>query len=144
MTARIKGRYREAGEICQSLAAWGDAEPSVEAVIAVGSYVRGALTMSSDLDIVILTSAPEFFLDSTEWTRPFVGKASFVSARRWGPMSEVRVRRPSGLQVELGVSTADWAVLPLDAGTHRVLRDGSQVLFDRAGLAATAVRVARS
>ena len=144
MTARLKGRYREAGEICRRLAAWGEAEPTVESVIAVGSFAREALTMASDLDIVILTSAPEPFLHTTGWTRPIVGKSRFVSARRWGPMSEVRVRRPSGLQVELGISTLDWAALPLDAGARRVLRDGSRLLFDRAGAGATAIEVARS
>jgi len=144
MTARLKGRYREAGEICQRLATWGDAEPSVESIIAVGSYVRGSLTMSSDVDIVILTREPESFLNSTVWTRLVVGKAGFLSARRWGPVSEVRVRRPSGLQVELGIAAPDWVALPLDAGTRRVLRDGSRVLFDRAGLAETAIRIAQS
>ena len=144
MTARLKGRYREADEICWRLVAWGEAEPAVESIIVVGSFVRGALTMSSDLDVVILTSAPDSYLQATGWTRRVVGKSRFVCARRWGPMSEVRVRRPSGLQIELGISTPEWAALPLDTGSRRVLRDGSRVLFDRSGLGVTAIELAES
>jgi len=33
-----------------------------------------------------------------------------------------------------GMTTADWAVPPLDAGTERVIRDGMVVLFEQGNL----------
>jgi len=33
-----------------------------------------------------------------------------------------------------GMTSPEWAALPLDAGTERVLRDGFMVLFERGNL----------
>jgi hypothetical protein len=43
---------------------------------------------------------------------------------------ERRYRLRSGLLVEFGFASAGWAVVPLEAGTRRVLEDGHRVLFD--------------
>lgn len=40
----------------------------------------------------------------------------------------------SGLEVEYGFATPDWAALPLDAGTRRAVADGVKVLYDPEGI----------
>ncbi len=61
----------------------------------------------------------------------------WIGSRRWGPVEERRYRLRSGFHVELNYATADWAAIPLDPGTAAVLSDGSRILFDGCGLAAT-------
>ena len=43
-------------------------------------------------------------------------------------MHERRVRLPTGLDVEFGITSPSWAGLPLDQGTRRVLADGAVAL----------------
>jgi len=57
---------------------------------------------------------------------------SVVRRQQWGPyLTEVRIARPSGLEIELGVTATAWANLnPIDAGTRRVVSDGMRILHD--------------
>ena len=54
-----------------------------------------------------------------------------LSQTEWGPVTEWRFRRRSGLQVEFDVAAPSWAdVIPLDPGTARVISDGLQIVHD--------------
>ena len=46
-------------------------------------------------------------------------------------LTSLRVLYTSGLEVEFGLTTRDWARLPLDFGTQMVISDGINVLFER-------------
>lgn len=60
-------------------------------------------------------------------------------------MTERRVRLDSGVEIEFGFTQPTWAsVDPVDAGTHRVVRDGLRPLFDPAGLLARLVAAVAS
>jgi hypothetical protein len=37
----------------------------------------------------------------------------------------------NGVEVEYGITTPDWAAIPLDAGTREVISGGMIVLFER-------------
>ncbi len=43
-------------------------------------------------------------------------------------MHERRVRLPDGLLVEFGIATPEWAALPVDPGTAKVITDGCKIL----------------
>lgn len=51
-------------------------------------------------------------------------------SEQWGPMHERRIRLASGLVVEFGLTTPEWAALPLDPGTTPVLSDGCKIVVD--------------
>jgi len=46
----------------------------------------------------------------------------------------MRVWYSGGLEVEFGLCAEEWAALPPDPGTRRVLEDGFRILSDREGL----------
>jgi hypothetical protein len=100
----------------------------------VGSYAYDRPRLASDVDLVLLTSQPDRHAEGIDWIAHLDPSARLVRDRTWGPLRERRVRLRSGLQVELGVVSPDWASLPLDQGTARVLRDGCRVLYDPEGL----------
>ena len=112
---------------------WAAARPDVLAVGLAGSRARAAARPDSDVDLVVLTTGPDAYLEGG-WAAEAVGPAADVRTRWWGPLLERRFRLPSGLEVELGFAPAGWADVPVDPGTERVVDDGFVVLHDPAGL----------
>ena len=109
---------------------WSKKRKDVRAVALVGSYAREAATETSDVDLVIIAEKPRAYLDNTDWIRVF-GKAIAQKVEDYGKLTSLRVWYESGLEVEYGFTTRDWAQTPLDAGTQRVIEDGMRVLFEK-------------
>ncbi|SBT40379.1 nucleotidyltransferase domain-containing protein [Micromonospora auratinigra] len=127
-------RAREAALAVDIVTGWAAGRADVPGVVVVGSWARGAARMDSDVDIVVLTDNPGY-AEPEVWTGLLGGDLSRTA--RWGPLREIRVRRPSGFEIELGVVPLSWAGTdPVDPGTHRVISDGHRVVHDPAGLLA--------
>ena len=116
------------------VATWAAEREDVGGVVVVGSWARQAARMDSDVDIVVLTDNPRY-AEPSVWTGLLDGE--IVRLEQWGPLREVRVRRPSGFEIEMGVVPLNWADTdPVDPGTHRVISDGHSIRHDPAGLLA--------
>ena len=138
MSARLKGRRREVEKLVEAVGAWAAARADVAAFGVVGSYASRRPGMGSDVDCVLLTSNPELYGTWMGDSSP-LAPAQLIRHQQWGPVTEWRFRRPSGLHVEFNVATPSWAdVSPLDPGTARVVRDGLQIVYDPAALLARA------
>lgn len=84
--------------------------------------------MDSDIDIVVLTDAL-IHSEVETWTGMLNGNV--VRQQRWGPLREIRLLRPSGFTVEIGVAPLSWAdTEPVDAGTYKVINDGHLIVYD--------------
>jgi predicted nucleotidyltransferase len=129
MTARLKGRRRAAARVVSEVREWARGDDRVRAAALVGSYARGTERMASDVDLVILADDPDP-LTNASWFVALHPGARLVRSQRWGPIQERRYRLRSGLLVEFGFASVDWATMPLEAGTRRVLEDGHSILFD--------------
>ncbi len=112
---------------------WAAAHVDVQAVALVGSYARGTAREDSDIDLVILTEQPGKYLDDLEWTREF-GEVEKHQTEDYGKLISLRVFYENGPEVEYGISTPDWAAVPLDPGTREVIDDGLIILFERGKL----------
>ena len=112
---------------------WSRRRKDIRAVALVGSYAREAATEASDVDLVIITEKPEVYIANTEWIRVF-GKAIAQQVEDYGKLISLRVWYESGLEIEYGFTTRDWAKTPLDKGTKRVIDDGLRVLFEKEAL----------
>ncbi|WP_336920815.1 nucleotidyltransferase domain-containing protein [Aquipuribacter sp. SD81] len=118
---------------------WAGTRPDVAAVALVGSRARGTAGPGSDVDLVLLVDDPAALLGDGTWVAAVFGPGvSTVRVRAWGPLTERRLRRPDGSEVDVGVTAPTWAAVPLDPGTAGVLRDGVRVLHDPRGLLARA------
>ena len=109
---------------------WASEQSAILAVALVGSYARGAGTPESDVDLVLLTAQPEYYIHNTDWTGRF-GAIERIQVENYGRVTSVRVWYQNDLEVEFGLALPDWAALPLDAGTQRVMLDGIKILFER-------------
>lgn len=111
---------------------WARSQPDLEAVALVGSYARGVATESSDVDLVILTPAADKYLRNRSWVSLF-GEAAECREEDYGRVTSIRVFYESGLEVEYGFTTPDWADTPVDEGTFSVVTGGMEILYDPQG-----------
>lgn len=111
---------------------WAESDESVAAVGLVGSHARGDARPDSDVDLLVLSSSPTQLLENRGWTSRF-GVVKAAEVEDWGRVTSLRVWYESGLEVECGFATLDWATSP-DDGTRRVVSDGLRVLWDPNGL----------
>ena len=98
-----------------------------------GRTPAAAARDDSDIDLVILTDQPQKYLDDIQWIERF-GNIEKHQTEDYGKLTSLRVWYQNGLEVEYGITTPDWAAIPLDAGTQRVISDGMIVLFERGNL----------
>ena len=131
VTTQRAGEY---AEVVAAVQAWAAGHDDVRGVLVVGSWARDRARMDSDVDVVVLTDTPGH-ADPRLWQEVLGGPV--VRRQRWGPVREVRVRRPSGLEVEMGIAPVSWAATdPVDPGTFRVVHDGHRIVHDPDGLVA--------
>lgn len=123
-------RKAEFARVVDAVHVWARARVDIRGVAVVGSWARGTATMTSDVDIVLLTNDPAIYLTSTGWW-DFLGPAQLVATKRWGELTERRIALPSGLEIEFGIAAPSWArVEPADSGTMRVVCDGLHIVRD--------------
>lgn len=112
---------------------WAGGQPDVKGVALVGSYARDASTVDSDVDVLILTTDEAKYLGDRSWVSLF-GEVTECRVEDWGKVTSLRTFYTNGLEVEYGFSTPDWACVPMDAASFRVVLNGMKVLFDPAGI----------
>ncbi len=112
---------------------WAAGEPDIGAVALVGSHARGEARPDSDVDLVILSSAPEGYLRETAWAGAF-GAPIGHQIEDWGIVRSLRVWYASGLEVEFGFTDRSWGADAADEGTALVIRSGLRVVYEVEGL----------
>jgi predicted nucleotidyltransferase len=117
----------------QQFTEWAQAQVEIHSVILVGSLARGDAKPDSDMDLMIICSEPDHFLQKITWVNEF-GKPSREVTEDWGLVTSLRVWYTDGFEVEFGFTDTDWIKEPLDAGTKRVLADGFRILLDKTNL----------
>lgn len=120
----------QAQNFIESFPRWASTQADILSVALVGSYARNAAREDSDVDLVIITDDPQKHLTQTEWIANF-GMVAKQQIEDYGMLTSLRVWYESGLEVEYGFTRREWARLPLDQGTQRVIDDGIRVLFER-------------
>ncbi len=109
---------------------WSSIRADIQAVALVGSYARNTATETSDVDLVIIADDPQKYLADFEWVKVF-GIAIAQQIEEYGMLTSLRVWYESGLEIEYGFTTREWARTPLDEGTKQVTDNGMRVLFEK-------------
>jgi predicted nucleotidyltransferase len=123
-------RTREVAQFLALTRDWAGQRPDVEAVGLAGSWARGDARMNSDVDLVVLCSNPEPYLEDLYWAEE-LDYLTFILSREWGPLTEMRFQRPTGLEIEFGFAPPSWASTnPIDEGTLNVVLDGFSAIHD--------------
>jgi hypothetical protein len=136
-TPHLVSRPNAAG-IAPALSAvltWARSRRDIGGLALVGSHARGTARAGSDVDLVLLTDEPALYVRDDAWAAELGGQ--IVRTKRWGELTERRVRLPSGLELDIGIARRSWARTdPIDDGTLDVVRGGISVLHDPEGLLA--------
>ena len=112
-----------------AVSGWASAQPDVLAIALVGSYARDAAAEGSDVDLLILTSEVAKYINDRSWLSQF-GEVTNSRVENYGKVTSLRTFYQDGLEVEYGLTTRDWAQIPMDAGSRRIVIDGMKILFD--------------
>lgn len=136
----MEGLPANVSEVISAARTLPEVAPGIVGIALVGSWARAAGRGDSDVDLIVLTAEPPALLDDRSWFAAFGKDAVLVGERNFGLVQERRLRRPDGLEVEVGVASPAWAAVPPDAGTSQVVRDGLHVLFDPEHLLADLAR----
>ena len=111
---------------------WAKKEELIESIIVVGSYARGTYKVTSDIDLIIITSDKEKMLKNQTFVDLF-GEIKKSQIEYYGACTSIRVWYKDGKEVEFGIVSTSWIEKPLDKGTIKVLRDGFKVVIDKKG-----------
>ena len=120
-------------EMIEAVRAWAERRPDIRAVAVVGSHARDEARTDSDLDIILLARDPTRYLRQTSWVST-IGDALESSLEDWERVQSLRVRFRDAPEVEFSFAGLEWAALPTDSGTSRVIREGCRTLIDHDGL----------
>ncbi|MEH0468871.1 nucleotidyltransferase domain-containing protein [Streptomyces sp. B21-097] len=133
-------RAAEMSSVMDRVTRWSADRSDVAGLLLVGSCARGEPRSDSDVDLLLLSTTPDRYAADDAWLRE-LSLGEVVRVRAWGPLTEWRQVTASGLEVEMCVGPTDWARTdPVDAGTRRVVTDGSRPLHDPAGILGALIR----
>ena len=109
---------------------WATKRRDIRAVALVGSYAREELEKDSDLDLVIITEAPQQYITNTDWARVF-GKPITKKIEEYGALTSLRIWYESGLEIEYGFTTREWIQDVSENELKQITKDGLRVLFEK-------------
>ncbi|WP_069771480.1 nucleotidyltransferase domain-containing protein [Streptomyces sp. LUP30] len=133
-------RAAEMSSVVDRVTRWSADRSDVAGLLLVGSCARGEARSDSDVDLLLLSTAPGRYAVDDSWLRE-LSLGEVVRVRAWGPLTEWRHVTASGLEVEMCVGPTAWAKTgPVDAGTRRVVTDGARPLHDPAGILGELIR----
>lgn len=115
-----------------SVVDWAQHQPVISGAALVGSHARGEARPDSDIDLVLLCADLQGFLSDASWLERF-GDVESCQTEDWGMVTSLRAQYRNGLEVEFGMTTPEWAGLPIDPGTQSVVLNGLRILMDRDG-----------
>lgn len=117
-----------------ALKTWVTEQKDISALAVVGSFARARATETSDVDIMLVTTAQQRYLNDDSWITQF-GEVEEINRENWGAVQTKRVFYTNGLEAEFNFATSSWAnTHPVEDGTRRVVTDGMHILYDRDGI----------
>lgn len=137
---------KEISSFLDKVKAWTNHQDDILGISYVGSWARGEAKPTSDLDLMIITTTPQKYLENNEWISNF-GIVKESKREDWGLVQSWRVFFENNDEIEFGITTKEWTQLPPDPGTAQVVSDGMKIVFDPQDLLAqldAAVRTKRS
>jgi len=109
---------------------WAHKNNDLNSLLLVGSYARNEVHQDSDIDLVLIFNDPKKYISNLDWIKEF-GEIEWYEIEYWGRVTSIRAWYKSGIEVEFGITSAEWAEIPVDSGTFRVVSDGSKILVDK-------------
>ena len=116
--------------LLKELKNWADKNNELDSLLLIGSYARNKAHQNSDIDLVLMLNNPEKYVNNLDWIKEF-GEIEKHEIEYWGRVTSIRAWYKNGIEVEFGITSAEWAEIPVDSGTSRVVSYGSKILVDK-------------
>ena len=116
--------------LLKEIKSWAYKNNDLDSLLLVGSYARNEVHQDSDIDLVLIFNNPKKYINNLDWIKEF-GEIERYEIEYWGRVTSIRAWYKSGIEVEFGITSAEWAETPVDSGTFRVVSDGSKILVDK-------------
>lgn len=124
-------KIMDAKQFLEEFTKWATGQSEISGVLLVGSYARNTARLDSDIDLVIITSKPETYLENNGWIDSF-GKVKEIINEDYKTVQVKRVFYKNSLEVEFGITTSEWATVDsVDEGTEKVIKNGAKILLDK-------------
>lgn len=112
---------------------WAEIRPDIMGLALVGSYARNEAKADSDIDLVLIASQPQKFINNPGWIKE-LGPVRSYEVEDWGLVTSLRVYYEAGPEIEYGLTSSEWTNIPIDDGTNKLISDGIRILLDKKGL----------
>ena len=109
---------------------WAHKNNDLDSLLLVGSYASNKAHQDSDIDLVLIFNDPKKYVNNLDWIKEF-SEIERHEIEYWGRVTSIRTWYKNGIEVEFGITSAEWAEIPVDSGTFRVVSDGSKILVDK-------------
>jgi predicted nucleotidyltransferase len=109
---------------------WAATEDRIHAVALIGSHARRSETEASNVDLIVVVSPPNIYLEYRQWTSLF-GNVVREQTEFYGKCTSLRIWYGEGMEVQYGFVDESWAAPPVDERTRRIVSDGINVMFER-------------
>lgn len=122
---------------------WAETVSDIRAAVIVGSRARThhPADQWSDLDLIFMTSQPEFYINTTAWLDQIAPHwLTFVEKTATGEGHERRVMFEGAYDVDFIPVPADFSVLSLDPIVRGIFRRGARVVLDKDGKLTAALK----
>jgi len=120
-------------EFFKSFIDWANNDPNIDSILLVGSYARKQAKKNSDIDLVVLCIDPNLLIDNQKWIEKF-GIVNSSQMEDWGAVQSFRTSYKDFKEVEFGITSTNWADIPIDNGTREVIINGAKILLDKSEL----------
>lgn len=123
----------EINSFLHAVTEWASHQADIQALALIGSYARNVAKETSDVDLVLIATDPNTYLNDSTWIQQF-GNVKEQQIEDYGLLISIRVFYKESLEVEYGITDERWSATPLDPRTRRVIDDGMRVLFERGNI----------
>src|SRR5258706_8345171 len=120
----------------QQFIEWVKTEENILGVALVGSHARKDAKEYSDIDLMIIATDPQYYLNNNSWINRFGQvKENGIKDEDLGLVKTKRVFYENGIEVEFNFASKEWTKTnPIDPGTKKVMSNGNKILIDKKGL----------
>lgn len=132
--------------ILEQIIKWSEANPLISALALVGSYAIREATPDSDIDLMLITSVPEFFREYDDWLYKINWESINCKILKWNDaeygvvwsrhidlsyLNDLNNDFSKRIKVEISFGLPTWASInPIDSGTFDVVCKGCKILYD--------------
>jgi len=125
--------FKKIYQLQEKILSWAKHENNIKAVAMIGSYARNNPEKDSDVDFIILTNTPGYYIKNANWLNYF-GEVKEFEIAFYGNVTSLHARYIDFPKVEFSFTDENWIAIPPHQDTLRIIMNGMKVIYDKKNL----------